>query len=243
MDQESLQSNYWNKIAHKIAYLKMTSLAEQEIKGFFNFAGLKKGMKILDVGCGAGHLTLPLLRMGYEVTGTEISAKSLKYLYFLAKQENLSHKLVLKKTNFEEAIFEEEFDLVFCLGVIHHFNPSKKERIMANIVRSLKPGGKIVIFEPNAYYPLYLPWYLLLELVAGRRGIWRAEKGIFKSTLKGLKKILLRLKIKNIEIKRHTIIPLRLGVILKSVDKINEVLIKMPVLKNLSAYIWLKGNK
>ncbi|MCF6150268.1 MAG: class I SAM-dependent methyltransferase [Candidatus Kuenenia sp.] len=240
---DSVQAEYWDKVSSKISNVEMTSLAIKEINDFFVFADLREGMQILEIGAGAGRFTLPLLRMGFKVTATEVSAKSLEELYTSATKENLLDKLILKETTFKEPIFNEEFDLVICGNVIHHFNHLQKKQIMSNIVLALKSGGKIVIFEPNAYHPLYLPWYLFIELSGKNKGIWEVEKGIFKSTLSGIKKILLVNELKDIEIKMHTLIPLRLCKIFYPFVKINEVLENIPIINSFSAFIWVKARK
>ncbi len=247
MNQESFQSRYWDGIAERSAKVIMTPRATKELKGFLDFADLRKGMRVLDVGCGVGQLVILLLEMGHEVTGTEISARSLETLYSSAKQRNLSDKLVLKKTNLEEPVFQEEFDLALCCRVVHHFDPAKSDKIIANIVRSLRPGGRIVLFEPNGYSPFFLIhisyWCLLLMVGAQNRIRWPIERGILRSNLKGLKRTLLQSGIENIEEKRYTAVPLRLGAILEPFDRINEELAKISLFKSLSPYIWLKGNK
>lgn len=240
---DSVQAEYWDKVSSKISNVEMTSLAIKEIHDFFVFADLREGMQILEIGAGAGRFTLPLLRMGFKVTATEVSAKSLDELYASATKENLLDKLILKETTFKEPIFNEEFDLVICGNVIHHFKPTTKRQIISNIILALKNGGKLVIFEPNAYYPLYLPWYLFLELSGKNKGIWEVEKGIFKSTLREIKKILLLNGLKDIKVKRHTLIPLRLCTIFYPFAKINEILENMPIVKKISAFIWIKAEK
>src|SRR3989338_7543356 len=46
-------------------------------KGFLDFVKARKGMKVLDIGCGFGRTTLPLLRRGCFVTGLDISQPTL----------------------------------------------------------------------------------------------------------------------------------------------------------------------
>ncbi len=245
MDQEFLQSKYWDKEAKRIGKVnkEISLLAIKEINDFFDFIGFKQNSNILEVGCGAGRFTFPLLRKGHKVTGTEVSGRSLEELQYMAKEENLVKNLTLIKTNFEKPVFENEFDVVIIGNVIHHFNPQQMQNIIINIVKALKPGGKIAVFEPNAYYPLYLPLYLFLELSGREKGVWEVEKGLFKNTPRRLKKMLKNSHIDNITLKRHTLIPLRLGNIIKSVDKINEFLLQIPIVRSFSVYIWLKGEK
>jgi len=49
-----------------------------------------KGSTVLDIGCGPGVLSLPLARLGAEVTSLDISPRTLERLSETAKKENLS---------------------------------------------------------------------------------------------------------------------------------------------------------
>src|SRR5258707_12956213 len=40
---------------------------------FFHRLPLEKGMTLLDVGCGAGQLTIPAARHGFEITGLDLA--------------------------------------------------------------------------------------------------------------------------------------------------------------------------
>jgi 2-polyprenyl-3-methyl-5-hydroxy-6-metoxy-1,4-benzoquinol methylase len=243
MKQEVIQSEYWDRNAKRISDMnsQMSEIAKQEIENFFAFIGIKSNSNILEIGCGSGRFTIPLLRKGHQVTGTEVSIKNLEELRHFAENEKLDSKLILKETSFEEPFLENKFDLAILGNVMHHFNPIKKQQILENIIKSLKPGGQIVIFEPNALFPFYLPYYLFFEWSGLQKGIWAAEKGLFKSTSHSISGLLGKVGIINIQLKRHTIIPLRLERFLPGLNKINCFLERVPIINNFSAYLWLKG--
>ena len=61
---------------------------KREFSIFLDFLKLPKGGRILEMGCGTGRYTLPLLALGYCVTAVDISKESLRELqeeYFLQK--------------------------------------------------------------------------------------------------------------------------------------------------------------
>lgn len=240
-----IQSNYWDQEADRIFKIneEMSQLAKKEIEDFFDYINLGSNQDILEIGCGAGRFTFPMLRKGNRVTGTDVSDKSLELLKRMAQKEGLAQNLKVKNIDFTKKIYKNQFDLVVIGNVIHHFIPERKQVIINNIVTALKPGGKVAIWEPNAYCPMYLPWYAILELSGKERGIWAAEKGVFKSRFSEIKRLLENAGIKNVELKRHTLIPLRLDQYIKNVGKINKQLLKIPVFRNMSAYLWIKGVK
>ena len=97
--------------------------------------------RILDIGCGNGHLLLPLKHKGCEVYGVEINPKSV----------SVCNKIGLKVFcgTLEEAKFSGEFfDMVILSQVIEHLYSPKNS--LKEIRRILKPGGRLYIFCPNS---------------------------------------------------------------------------------------------
>ena len=242
MKHNDLQANYWNKESKRIAHIEITEQATREIDNFFKFVGLQSNMKILDVGCGGGRLTLPLLRLGHNIIGTEVADENFNEIRGLIEKENLKNNLILLKTDLSDPLIEKEFDLAILCNVIHHFDPEKKVRIMKNIATALKPGGQIAIIEPNPFCPLYYPWYFLKEVTGQDRGRWQVEKNFLDSTPAKLTALLNDANFKNIEMARYAVIPSRLT-ITKSIVWFNDLLLKTPLIKNMSAFIWFKARK
>ena len=78
-----------------------------------------KGKKLLEVGCGWGFDLIQFAKSGAEVTGIDLSDKSLE----LAKKyfETRNVNAILKVGNAEKLEFNDnEFDVVVSLGVLHH---------------------------------------------------------------------------------------------------------------------------
>lgn len=119
-------------------------------QGFNDFNKyVKAGDKILDLGCGNGRLANIFIDSQVEYLGIDNSAELIK----IAKQR-LSNKSWVK---FEigDAInlhFNNQFDLVLMIAVLHHV-PTKELRlkILKNIYKALKPGGKLIISNWNLW--------------------------------------------------------------------------------------------
>ena len=242
---EQVQSDYWDQEAKRISEINdtLSDMERKEINDFFRFSDFEKQSEILEVGCGAGRFTLALLAEGHRVTATDLSEMSLKELNTMARQRGFGDRLTTLQCSHEKKMYGEKFDYVFIGNVIHHFEPRKRQRIMNNLVRELKPNGKIVIWEPSAYCPLYLPWYILLELSGKSKGIWQAEKGVLNSTAKKINKLLQKAGVADLLIERHSVIPLRLNKFIRIVPQLNKYLEKTPLIKYLAAYIWISGYK
>lgn len=107
----------------------------------------KKGMKILEVGCGPGSFAEDLV--GLDVTCLDPSAEMLR----VAKKrvDSARKSRGEEPAKYVEAIAEsiplpdDTFDRVFCLFSFRDFQDKKKG--LEEIFRVLKPGGQLVICD------------------------------------------------------------------------------------------------
>ena len=86
------------------------------ILSFLNECGFEpNGAKVLDIGCGPGTLSLPLSKLGAEVTALDISSGMLDRLKDSVKQESLPIDIIECSwwtADIDELGFRNEFDLV-----------------------------------------------------------------------------------------------------------------------------------
>jgi 2-polyprenyl-3-methyl-5-hydroxy-6-metoxy-1,4-benzoquinol methylase len=119
------------------------------LKNWFNFDNLR-AQKILDVGCGAGLLTENLVTQN-TIWGVDISLS----LLTLAKQKGL--KTILSSA--EALPFKnQDFDIVLCVGVIPYYK--EPDKIISEIRRAIKPGGKVVVTSTANSYALRFVRYM-----------------------------------------------------------------------------------
>ncbi|WP_331746258.1 class I SAM-dependent methyltransferase (plasmid) [Streptomyces sp. NBC_00846] len=102
-----------------------------------SLAGAVGGLKILDVGCGAGHYAAELLAGGAEVVGIDGSATLLKHA-----RERLGDRAALRMHDAEQPldfIDDASFDGVVCALMLHHI--ADRPRLLGDLRRVLRPGG------------------------------------------------------------------------------------------------------
>jgi trans-aconitate 2-methyltransferase len=94
------------------------------------------GERILDLGCGTGHLTQEIAQSGAEVVGIDASPE-------MVQQARRNYPAVcFEAADARDFSFAEPFDAVFSNAVLHWVKPP--EPAVACIARALKPGGRIV---------------------------------------------------------------------------------------------------
>lgn len=113
---------------------------------------LKKGDSILDIGCGAGTLSLYMASKGYDIYGIDISEKAIKACRQSAKILNLSN-VSFKNKNFPNETLNIKADIVVCAEVLEHLKDDRKA--LEKIYLSLNKGGIAVITTPSKNAPLF----------------------------------------------------------------------------------------
>ena len=112
------------------------------VAGFADHAG----EAVLDVGCGLGNDTARFAKGGAKVTGIDIAPRAIELARANFAQRGLQGRFELmdgEAMTFAEA----SFDFVYCHTVLH-FTPHP-ERMIQEIHRVLKPGGKALLMAVN----------------------------------------------------------------------------------------------
>jgi ubiquinone/menaquinone biosynthesis C-methylase UbiE len=111
-------------------------------------ARLEPGSKILDVGCGTGHLAAELAKRGYQAWGTDIAEAMVHY----AREHYDPDRFQVG--DIERIPFPDNtFDGIVCLGVMEYLRSD--EPALREMWRVLKPGGHAVITTPSAICPFF----------------------------------------------------------------------------------------
>lgn len=116
--------------------------AHTDRPAMLRLAGDVTGLRVLDLGCGAGHYAAELLTLGAaQVVGVEGSETLLR-----VAQERLGDGATLHQHDLEEPLAflgDQSFDLAVMALVYHHIDA--RGQLLAEIRRILRPGGTLLV--------------------------------------------------------------------------------------------------
>lgn len=105
--------------------------------------GFFKGKVCLDAGCGSGRAAHSMLLLGAkDVSAIDVGEGCIRNT--VERNKDFSDRLGVQVASVLDIPYSNEtFDFVYCDGVLHH--TTEPEKGFAELVRVLKPGGKIVV--------------------------------------------------------------------------------------------------
>jgi SAM-dependent methyltransferase len=110
---------------------------------------LDAGIRILDVGCGAGHLIVQLAKdfPKCRFVGVDIDRCAVEDAQRNLKDNGVEDRASVLLADAASTDYDKEFDLVNMAVVLHEIRPETRRRSMANCYKALKGSGEIVIFD------------------------------------------------------------------------------------------------
>jgi SAM-dependent methyltransferase len=100
----------------------------------------------IDYGCGVGSVTAELVHLYPEVLGYDPSTRSIE----VARRRAPSARFSTETSDLPL----DYFGTAILSGVLHHVTASERAVALAIVRRTLRPGGKLVLFEHNPLNPL-----------------------------------------------------------------------------------------
>ena len=143
-----------NKIKHRFPHVDQYP-SRKRLDGLYKELMRNiSGLTVLDYGCGRGDMTREYLQNG----AAKVAAIDISPVYVADGEENV------RRAGFAEDRFsfqvmdahkmtfpDNSFDIVAGWSILHHLDP---DTAMNEIHRVLKPGGRVLLWEPLADHPL-----------------------------------------------------------------------------------------
>lgn len=128
-------------------FTAITAVENQHVLAQF---GDVRGKRILDYGCGAAEGGVYLAKQGARVVGIDVSAGMLATAQRLASRHGVQIETRQVTGDLIPAA-DEEFDLVYGNGVLHHVSLPVA---IPELARVMRQGGKGCFIEPLPYNPV-----------------------------------------------------------------------------------------
>jgi len=144
-DEFSLEARFYEKIWGRYDY-------DADVKFLTGFFRKYHCRSVIDIGCGTGNHALRLSKLGYQVTGVDLSPTMLK----IAKEKDKKGKIRFVQGDMKklEKVIQKDqrFDAAICLGqVFYHLVTNKDVQAFLNrLHKILKQNGLFIFNARNA---------------------------------------------------------------------------------------------
>jgi 2-polyprenyl-3-methyl-5-hydroxy-6-metoxy-1,4-benzoquinol methylase len=154
-----------------------SSWSPEEKAFFLEFINASPSETILDLGCGNGVFSKWLHEIGCAVIGMDFSFKALRNASAFQMMSVQSSAPILP-------FAANSFDRVLLIEVLEHIPPQSEQQFLREILRILKPGGKLILHtSPNIVAEklcMVLNPFVFLAKIFGltKRSLFRIETSV-----------------------------------------------------------------
>lgn len=117
----------------------------ETLNRFRSYSGIAKSGKILEIGCGAGNVSLELAKLGYEVSGIDISPTAINWARESALREKLNINFSVGNVTDLSLFPNNFFDMIFDGNCLHCIQPPDRMIVLQECFRVLKSNGLLFI--------------------------------------------------------------------------------------------------
>jgi len=119
------------------------AVIDREIENLIARGFFRTGDRVLDLGCGPGLYASRLCKRGMDVTGVDISRRSIEYALKQAGEHG--QDITYVNGSFFDIGYSNEFDVAMQIyGEIGTFSDEKRDLLLSKIYEVLVPGGLLV---------------------------------------------------------------------------------------------------
>ena len=136
--------------------------------------------RVLDLGCGTGGFLAVTAPFCHSITGVDVTPAFVRATRELIGQRGINNAEGVLGSGTALPFADGSFDAVVMVYVLHHL--ADVSGTLADVRRVLRPGGKLIAFEPNKLNPLLFLLHLVDRnewglLSLGRPGRYREVVG------------------------------------------------------------------
>lgn len=196
-------------------------------------AGLRPGMRVLEIGCGTGAFTEAFARAGARIMAVDISGD----LLVRARARQLpADRVEFIEGRFEDCRIDGGFDAIIGSSILHHLD---LESAFLHIHKLLVPGGRFSFAEPNMLNP-----QVYAERTFLRSRLWYVSPDETAFVRWTLRRDLERIGFTDIRVTPfdwlHPAVPRSL---VAPVTMVGRVLEALPVVREFAGSLQIRGTK
>ena len=116
-------------------------------------AGIKPGATLLEAGCQAGRLVIPLAKRGFQVTGVDTSSYALRRAREHAQAAGAAATFV--QGDLMEVLARDpspRYDIIVCAEVVYLF--PRYQDLLKTLAGAVRPGGLLCVSHRSKFYYL-----------------------------------------------------------------------------------------
>lgn len=144
MDQQGAVRQVFGSAAERYA-TSAVHVGGPDLDAMLAAADPSPGVRVLDLGCGAGHTALAFAARGAEVTGLDLTAAMLAQGRRMAGERGLSNVEFREGDAAAIPFPAAHFDVVTSRLSAHHY--AQPRRAVAEVARVLRPGGRFFLVD------------------------------------------------------------------------------------------------
>ncbi|MCJ1320600.1 hypothetical protein MMC15_005940 [Xylographa vitiligo] len=113
----------------------------------FDSLQLNSGAKVLDAGCGLGHVAIHMARKGLFVDGIDVVTNHVQWAQQEIRAQGLDNAVNVRLMDYHhlDAFDDASFEGVYTMETFVHATDPKKA--LGEFYRVMKPGGTIALYE------------------------------------------------------------------------------------------------
>jgi 2-polyprenyl-3-methyl-5-hydroxy-6-metoxy-1,4-benzoquinol methylase len=124
-------------------------------RAILEYAGLRSGMSLVDIGCGSGRLATALRDLPLNYLGTDVVQKLLDY----AKTKTPANFRFVRHTELTVPAETDSVDMICAFSVFTHLQHTETYLYLTDFLRALKPAGTVVFsfleFATDHHWPVF----------------------------------------------------------------------------------------
>ena len=113
----------------------------------FDSLELKPGAKVLDAGCGVGHVAIHMARKGLQVYGIDVVKNHIQWAQREIRAYGFEKDVTVNLMDYHhlDGLDDGAFDGVYTMETLVHATDA--EKVLGEFFRVIKPGGSVALYE------------------------------------------------------------------------------------------------